>query len=75
MLGIVRGEREFESIKETTGRRRKPASIDSAITKSKVKVFDDDVSGAEAGYWPPAVADSKVSAMAGAGKCLPSLPA
>ena len=52
-------ERGFESIEETTGRQRKPPSIDSAIAKTKAKVFDDDVSGAEAGYWPPVVADFK----------------
>jgi hypothetical protein len=68
-------EAGVESMTETTGRQRKPPSINLAITKTKVKVYDDDASGAEAGYWPPAVADFKVSAMAGAEKCLPSFPA
>lgn len=58
-----------------TGRQRKPPSIELAITKTKLKVYDDDPSGAEAGYWPPAVADPNVSAMTGAEKCLLSLPA
>lgn len=43
-------EQGLESIEETTGRQRKPPSIDSAIAKTKAKVFDDDVSGDKAGY-------------------------
>jgi hypothetical protein len=58
---------------EKNSKQRSPSSIGAATTKTKAKMYDDDVSGAEAGRWPSTVADPKASAMAGTEKCLLSL--